>query len=188
MLSTFPVILEAFATGPGSQNLIAISTNLQSLRILRTLKLIVWFSSLKIIVLCIIQAFKSMAFIMILVFITAFVYSVIGVNMFYTYTKSDKPGLIYQFYFTDVGSGLQGLFQLLTMDRWDDMNRDFAQVADPFWSYTFVISWVFLGAFIFRNIFIGVMGKKKTYIKYTDSAVTLILIYSPILKKKSHKL
>jgi cation channel sperm-associated protein 2 len=35
------------------------------------------------------------------------------------------------------------------------------KVIDPVWAELYVISWVWLGAFVFRNIFIGVMGKRS---------------------------
>jgi cation channel sperm-associated protein 2 len=50
------------------------------------------------------------------------------------------------------------LFQLMTLDAWDPINKDLYRVVDPVWSQLYIISWVWLGAFIFRNIFVGVMG------------------------------
>jgi len=135
----------------------SLDSEFKTLRILRSMKLVIYFSSLKIIVLCIIDAFSSMAYIMFLVFLVAFIYAVVGVNVFYSYAISTMPGLVYQFYFKNIASIIQALFQLLTLDKWDMINRDLAKVADPSFSYLYIISWVFLGSFIFRNIFIGVM-------------------------------
>ena len=47
------------------------------------------------------------------------------------------------------------LFQLLTLDQWDLINRDLRRITDPVWSQIYIISWVWLGAFIFRGIFVG---------------------------------
>lgn len=53
------------------------------------------------------------------------------VNIFYSYASSPRTDLRYQFYFQDIGSIIQALFQLLTLDKWDIMNRDIAKVSDP---------------------------------------------------------
>lgn len=37
------------------------------------------------------------------------------------------------------------------------MNRDIKYVTDPIWTQIFIISWVWLGCFIFRGIFTGVI-------------------------------
>ncbi|KAL3895475.1 MAG: hypothetical protein SGCHY_004678 [Lobulomycetales sp.] len=153
-VSILPVV---FLAVPKTPAVVQISEVLKTLQILRSMKLVIYFNSLKTIVLCIIEAFSSMAFIMLLIFLVAFIYAVVGVNVFYSYAVSERDDLEYQFYFSNIASIMQALFQLLTLDKWDLINRDIAKVADPALTYIYVISWVFLGSFIFRNIFIGVM-------------------------------
>ena len=69
---------------------------LRTLRILRSLKLVVRFGSLKIIVLTILKALQSMVFIMILILLCAYIFAIIAMNIFETYTKSNAPGLQYK--------------------------------------------------------------------------------------------
>jgi hypothetical protein len=58
----------------------------------------------------------------------------------------------------NIQNGLRTLFQLITMDNWYYISADAAKVANPILSDLFFISWVILGAFIFRNVFVAVVG------------------------------
>jgi cation channel sperm-associated protein 2 len=51
------------------------------------------------------------------------------------------------------------LFQLITPDQWYNMELDFRKEVPSYYTLTFFLSWVWLGAFIFQNIFVGVMVK-----------------------------
>ncbi|KAJ3389062.1 Cation channel sperm-associated protein 2 [Lobulomyces angularis] len=117
IITLLPEVLELFVESHQKGNTFTtVIHDLRALRILRTLKIVASFGNLKLIVLCILEAFKR-----------------------------------------NTGSILMCLFQLLTLDKWDNVNRDLAKVTNPVLSYIYIISWVFLGSFIFRNIFIGVM-------------------------------
>ncbi len=98
-----------------------------------------------------------MSYILMLWLIVAYIYAVFAVNIYRGYTKSPLAPERYYEYFDSLGSALMSLFQLITLDEWDNINRAFAKLANPVLSNFFIISWVFLGAFIFRNIFVGVM-------------------------------
>ena len=78
------------------------------------------------------------------------------VNLFEDYTKSRK-NINYRDYFDTFLHSLASLFQLLTLDGWDHINRDIILVIGPIWTQIFIISWVWLGCFIFRGIFTGVI-------------------------------
>jgi cation channel sperm-associated protein 2 len=49
------------------------------------------------------------------------------------------------------------LFQLITLDIWDHINRDIITYTHQTWAQVVIISWVWLGCFIFRGIFTGVI-------------------------------
>jgi cation channel sperm-associated protein 2 len=85
------------------------------------------------------------------------VFAVIGVNLYTDYATSREPGLNYQDYFNTVGSSLQTLFTLLTLDLWDPLNKSFATITNPVCSYIYILFWTWIGAFVFRNIFVCVM-------------------------------
>lgn len=59
---------------------------------------------------------------------------------------------------SSLGEAFITLFQLLTMDGWFRLQSDISTVVPVPIVVLFFISWVWIGAFIFRNIFIGVMG------------------------------
>ncbi|KAJ3241158.1 hypothetical protein HDU78_001977 [Chytriomyces hyalinus] len=155
VFSLVPEITDA--TGTTARLLIKNGVDPQIFRIFRTLKLVFRYSNFQIMVITIFGAFHSMSTIMLLVFIVSFAYAVVGVYLFLPYTLSKNPALRYQHCFMDLGQSMLTLFQLLTLDQWDDILRDLEKESDPVWTNLYVISWVCLGAFIFRNIFIGVM-------------------------------
>ena len=52
------------------------------------------------------------------------------------------------------------LFQLFTLDKWHSLLFILSEGMDSMVvPVIFVLLWVLLGSFIFRNIFVGVMGK-----------------------------
>jgi len=130
---------------------------LRTFRIFRALKAAVRFNNLRIIVSTIIEAFRSMAFIMILLSIVIYIFAIVGVYAFDTYTLSDIPGLQYQDSFSNLGCALQTLFQILTLDNWNNIYDEMISVGDSVFTAIFMILWVWTGAFIFKNIFVGVM-------------------------------
>eukprot|EP01135_Chromosphaera_perkinsii_P001158 Nk52_evm15s159 gene=Nk52_evmTU15s159 len=98
LISAIPEIMLLFIDkkDSGDASLLDIAEKLRSFRVFRTFKLIVRFSSLRIIVLTIIDAFQSMAFIMMLLFIIAYIFAIIAVNVFESHHTSDVPDLQYK--------------------------------------------------------------------------------------------
>lgn len=50
------------------------------------------------------------------------------------------------------------LFQLFTLDQWYDIYRDVVKISDPIISLLYIIIWIGIGSFVFRNLFVGIMG------------------------------
>ncbi|KAJ3211479.1 Cation channel sperm-associated protein 2 [Dinochytrium kinnereticum] len=98
-----------------------------------------------------------MTYISMLVIVVAYIYAVIGIYLYKSWTLATSDKLLYKDSFQDIGSAFKTLFALLTFDQWDPLNREAAQFTDPVWSQLYILSWVWLGAYIFRNIFVGVM-------------------------------
>ena len=61
--------------------------------------------------------------------------------------------------FARLDQAFVSLFQLLTLDQWNVIYNSLLQHSDlPLPLVTaFIVSWVWLGAFVFRNIFVGVI-------------------------------
>ena len=66
------------------------------------------------------------------------------------------------------------LFQLFTLDHWYDILRDLIKVVDPITVEIYIILWICIGAFIFRNIFAGIMGiHAMSFFNYNESNLKL---------------
>ncbi|KAI9156008.1 Cation channel sperm-associated protein 2 [Blastocladiella emersonii ATCC 22665] len=154
--TTAPELLDAAGLSSGGGNLTVIIRQLRTFRILRTLKLAVRFGSLRVIVVTVIEAFRTMALIMVLVLLVLFIFAVIGVYAFQPLTESILP-LRYGKSFATLGSSLQVLFQFLTLDNWGDVLADMVQAVDPTVSVIYAIAWIFFGAFCLKNVIIGVL-------------------------------
>ena len=159
MASAIPeIILFVTSENPEqSAQLAGIARNLRILRTFRTLKAIVRFGSLRIIVYTILDAFQSMSFIMITLLMVTYIFAIFGVKMFEQYTYSTRTDLQFQEKFSNVGQAFITLFQLLTLDQWFRIQDDIAKIVGSILTGIYFILWVWLGAFIFRNIFVGVM-------------------------------
>lgn len=49
------------------------------------------------------------------------------------------------------------LFQLFTLDQWYKLLNDMWKVMDPMLTLGYIMLWICIGSFIFRNIFVGIM-------------------------------
>ena len=58
---------------------------------------------------------------------------------------------------SNLGPAMFSLFELVTFDNWAMLTADIAKVVTPSVTYIYCISWIWLGGFIFRNVFIGVI-------------------------------
>ena len=52
------------------------------------------------------------------------------------------------------------LFQLFTLDQWVEIHSDLVAVSNRAFTSTYILLWVWVGAFLFRNLFVGIMGRK----------------------------
>ena len=109
-----------------------------------------------------------------------YIFGVLAMNLFEPYIQHNNADglLLYQRRFKDFPSVLMTLWQLLTLDNWYLIEQDVrqvnitalpvaavglgntcvcAQLCGVWQTVIFFIAWVWVGAFIFRNVFIGVM-------------------------------
>lgn len=78
------------------------------------------------------------------------------------------------------------LFQLFTLDHWYDILRDLIKVVDPITVEIYIILWICIGAFIFRNIFAGIMGiHAMSFFNYNESNLKLTSSSSKIRGQNS---
>ena len=86
-----------------------------------------------------------------------YVFAVFGVYAFYEYTISDDPGLVYQSKFASLPNAFITMFQILTIDSWVNIMRDISRVCWPVLTYVYIIMWMWIGAYIFANVFIAIL-------------------------------
>uniref|UniRef100_UPI00398E9DF5 cation channel sperm-associated protein 2-like isoform X1 n=1 Tax=Pristiophorus japonicus TaxID=55135 RepID=UPI00398E9DF5 len=101
----------------------------------------------------------AISFILLLVLIFAYFFAIVGVSLFRSYTESDRTGHDYHSAFRDVLHTFQTLFQLFTLDNWNDLLLDIWKVeeVDKVATGIYILSWILIGSFIFRNIIVGIM-------------------------------
>ncbi|CAI8038457.1 Cation channel sperm-associated protein 2, partial [Geodia barretti] len=98
-----------------------------------------------------------MVFITILLFAVAYIFAIVGVVFFESYSIPDRPDLNYQHSFSSLPRALLTLFQLFTLDQWVDIHSDLVAVSNRAFTSTYILLWVWVGAFLFRNLFVGIM-------------------------------
>ena len=51
------------------------------------------------------------------------------------------------------------LFQLFTLDQWYKIYNDLTKVSSVAFTCIYILLWVWIGSFVFRNLFVGIMGE-----------------------------
>ena len=114
-------------------------------------------SSLRGVVHSIMSVAMDFFFLVLMIFMVMYVFAVIGVYSFYDYTKADNPALEFQYKFESLGQALVTMFQIITYDCWLKITLEVASEVSPALVYPYFIIWVWLGAFIFANIFTAIL-------------------------------
>lgn len=120
---------------------VKIIKGIKSLRVIKTLKLVNGITKLRIIVKAVIKAIPSVLWTFFLLIIFAYIYAIIGVNVFGT----DFPEG-----FGSIGSAFLALFNLSSFDSSEVIKR-FS------WSWIYFISYNFFEASIIMNVIVGVI-------------------------------
>ena len=114
---------------------------IKSLRVVKTLKLVNGITNLRIMVKAIIKAFPSVLWTFFLLLIFAYVYGVIGTNIF---------GIDFPEYFGSLKLSFLSLFKLTNVDSNEIISR-FS------WAWIFFVSYDFFEASIIMNVIVGVI-------------------------------
>ncbi|KAI8506215.1 Cation channel sperm-associated protein 2 [Branchiostoma belcheri] len=141
----------------GTGGLAVIAKQMRIFRVLRSLKMVSRFRQVRLIALAITKAFQSMTFILLLLLTFMYIFAIMGIIFFENYTKAEGIYLEYQKSFSSIQNAFITLIQLFTLDHWHELLMDLVKVANPVLSGFYVILWIFIGSFIFRNIFVGIM-------------------------------
>lgn len=120
---------------------VKIIKGIKSLRVIKTLKLVNGITKLRIIVKAVIKAIPSVLWTFCLLLIFAYVYAIIGINVF----GSDFPE-----YFGNLGDAFLALFNLSSFDS-------SAVIKQYSWAWIYFISYNFFEASIIMNVIVGVI-------------------------------
>jgi cation channel sperm-associated protein 2 len=52
------------------------------------------------------------------------------------------------------------LFQLFTLDQWYNIYQSVSKISDPVATLFYILIWIGIGSFVFRNLFVGIMGMR----------------------------
>jgi len=126
------------------------------LRVLRVLRVITVFPKLRLIISALLKSIPSMGYVVMLIGLLFYVYSIIGVFLF---GKTDP------LHFGDLHHSLVTLFKVLTLEGWTDImdghilgsiNNKQQQIVS-LWPFLYFASFILIGAMIIMNLFIGVI-------------------------------
>ncbi|KAJ8029473.1 Cation channel sperm-associated protein 2 [Holothuria leucospilota] len=155
--SFVPEILALTARDMGEMMIHVVVRNLRVFRILRSLKMVSRFRQIRLIALAIGKAFNAITFIMLLLFTFLYIFAITGIIFFDNYTRSERQDLAYKNSFRNLPRAMITLFQLFTLDQWYKLLNDMWKVMDPMLTLGYIMLWICIGSFIFRNIFVGIM-------------------------------
>ena len=128
---------------------------LRVVRVVRALKLVANISNLRVIIKTISVAFKPMFYIGILMLMVLGLFAIIGVTLFGSLKGIENTRKAFRF--DSLGTCIAILYQLMTLDNWTDAYMELVVLMDPFLVTVFYVIWITLGAFVFKNVFVGVL-------------------------------
>jgi cation channel sperm-associated protein 2 len=135
-----------------------LARQLRVLRALRSFKMISKFGALKVLIQTVLQTFSSIWNIMLLLGIMMYIFAIMGVTIFEPYRGGHgSEDNVYFQKFGRLDYACVSLFQMLTFDQWYKIYQELKVSAPEGLVTIFSVSWVWIGGFVFRNIFVGVM-------------------------------
>lgn len=124
---------------------------LRALRTLRTLRTVSFIRGLQVLVTALLDTIKKWVInILMLLLLIMFLFAIMGYYFFgYREDSNDKK------HWGSLGSAMLSLFSYVTVEGWTDLQEDLDVISAS--SRVYTILFIFLGHFIFTNVFIGVI-------------------------------
>ena len=139
----FDFIIVGMSLIPMDHNNFAVA---RLLRIFRVLRIITIVPELKTIINSLFRSSKSIGYVFILTFIIFYIFAIVGTVLF----EGSASGL-----WRDVGTALLTLFRVMTFEGWTDVMYESMEIYP--WSWIYYVLFIFLTAFTFLNMIIGIM-------------------------------
>ncbi|WP_375749161.1 ion transporter [Vibrio sp. HN007] len=121
------------------------------LRVFRVLRLVSAVPQLKLLINALFKAIPKMGYIAVLMFIIFYIYAVVGSLMF---------SQINEVLWGDVSISMLTLFRVATFEDWTDVMYETMEIYPMSWAY--YLTFIFLTAFVFLNMMIGVVIETMT--------------------------
>lgn len=142
----FDTIIVAVSLIPINDSELALLGRL--IRIFRVLRMVSIIPELRILMNSLIKALPQLGYVCLLMFIIFYIYAAVGTSFFETI----NPVL-----WGDIATSLLTLFRVMTFEDWTDVMYETMEVHP--WSWLFYLSFIFLTAFAFLNMIIGIVVK-----------------------------
>ena len=130
---------------------------LHVLNALRVFRIVPRIKALRRITSVLIVAARSILFLLLLISLIMVIFAVVGMSIFYDYTVANNNQFEYQYKFATFGHAFATVFQISTFDSWTGIYNEVSQVCPAWVCAAYFVGWVWLGAFVFSNIFVGIM-------------------------------
>ena len=115
-------------------------------RVFRVLRMISIIPELRILLVSLVKALPQLGYVMLLMFIIFYIYAAIGSTLF----EQINPTL-----WGDITISLLTLFRVMTFEDWTDVMYETMTVYS--WSWIYYLTFIFLSAFAFLNMVIGIV-------------------------------
>ena len=160
--------------------LLSLLKSLKVFRILKNLRLLSHFVELRIIIICLTRAIRSVVLISMLLLIISFLFAKIGFVLFSNMDQAND--LILGDCFSSIAEALITLFAIMTLDQWWKIFSTVSEFYNKYYLTTFYfVAWLILASFIFQNLFTGIMVNNFQEIR---KDVVQALVIKKIQKKK----
>lgn len=126
------------------------STALRLVRLLRVSRLLRLMPDVRVLLTGLRKAAGPAFSLLMLTLLYTYLYAVVGWMMFNGRTTDDMPG-----YFDNIGEAMLTLFELLTLEGWNETMRNLREL-HPF-ALPYVISFVIFGTYIVVNLVVGII-------------------------------
>ncbi|MFT4714366.1 MAG: voltage-gated sodium channel [Candidatus Azotimanducaceae bacterium] len=115
-------------------------------RVFRVMRMVSFIPELRILLNSLLIALPRLGYVMLLMFIIFYIYAAVG-SLFF---ESINP-----FLWGDIARAMLTLFRVMTFEDWTDVMYETMEVYG--WSWAFFVSFIFLTAFAFLNMVIGIV-------------------------------
>ncbi|MFD2096711.1 ion transporter [Corallincola platygyrae] len=115
-------------------------------RVFRVLRMVSFIPELRVLLVSLVKALPQLGYVMLLMFIIFYIYAAIGSTLF----EAINPNL-----WGDITISLLTLFRIMTFEDWTDVMYETMEVYPLSW--IFYLTFIFLSAFAFLNMVIGIV-------------------------------